>query len=234
MKFEIPDEYKYCNGVYMIECINGMKYIGSVYRKPHKCLHHQGFNGRYNQYITSMQFNCKIQNCINKYGFNSLTMKLIEAASSADDLNYVRSREIYYMDFYKTVNTKRGLNLKLSAAGGNGGANKGKKYPKPSPEIVELRASKIRGIPKPKRTEEHGHKISNALKGRKSNSSIRYLITLKTAHGKIIKLNSFADIKKYNELGITYFTLRRCVLKKNYSALPDGIEIINASKASDN
>lgn len=233
MQFNISDDQKYKNGVYMIECVsNGMQYIGSVYRKKHKCLYHQGFFGRYNQYTSSKQFNKKIQNCINKYGFNSLVMKLVESVDEEYTNEYVRSREIFYMKYYNTVNSKHGLNLKLNAAGGNGGANKGKKYPKLSQQVVEKRASKIRGRPKPLRTSEHRNNQSKALKGKPSSSSLRYLIILKCKNGELITLNSISDIKKFPEIGLSFSILRRHILGLRCGALPNFVEVYSVIKLS--
>ena len=47
MKFDIPEEFKNKNGVYLLTCENGMKYVGSVYRLSPSYKPHAGFAGRY-------------------------------------------------------------------------------------------------------------------------------------------------------------------------------------------
>ena len=144
----------------MIECSkNNMKYVGSTVRQ-------EGFYGRYRQYCTdTCKFNTKMQNVINKYGFDSLVFKMIKSYDASVPSSVIRREEEKFIKNLCTFNTYHGLNMRPHGTGGNGGANKGKIYPPVSQVTIEKRKKALKGIPKPPRTREHSRKISLAKKG---------------------------------------------------------------------
>ena len=193
MQLTIPKKYYYTNGIYLISCKNGMKYVGSVCRIKSP---YSGFYSRYKQYVNypEKNFNIKIINCIKKYGLSSLKMSLIEAINIKNS-KVIRKKEEYYIKKYKTYNTKNGLNLKPFGTGGNGGANLGKKYPKQDPKTIELRRKKMKGIPKPPRTKIHCERISKAHKGSPCRNGLNFKLKVKFKN-KIYEFDSVMGMSK--------------------------------------
>lgn len=133
MKF-INENQSKNNGVYVIENItNNKKYIGSTFRKDQN-----GFKIRFNSYSkhSSTYYNKKLTNAIKKHGLHNFIFKIVEIVNTS--IVDCRLREEHYIALYNTVNT--GYNIKVQGTGGNGGANKGKKYPKPTREVILRRA----------------------------------------------------------------------------------------------
>lgn len=220
MRLLIPKKYYYTNGIYMIKCTNGMKYIGSVCRVKSP---YSGLYSRYKQYFKNPKknFNVKILNCIKKYGFDSLSMSLIKPLN-CKNFKKIRKLEEYYIKKYKTYNTKNGLNLKPFGAGGNGGANLGKKYPKQSAKTIALRVKKLKGIPKPPRSKIHCQRLSEAHKGSPCRNGLNFKLRIKFKN-KIYNFNSVREMS--NELNIPhnriYYALE---LNRNY--INPGAEVI--------
>lgn len=230
MKFDISDDVKNKNGVYLIECVNGMLYVGSTYRLSKAFPPHAGFFGRYYQYCNSGIYNKKIQNCINKYGVSSLTMKLLEVVEG--DQSSVRERELFYINKLQTFGTTHGLNLKLSSNGGNGGANKGKIYPPRSKEAIEKTRTKLKGRSHRPWTTEERKKSSEIRKGLKSTSSMRYIITIfDSSNNTRTTLNSVQDII-HTSLPISRIALRKALWART-KKIADSIEIESAIKGSE-
>lgn len=153
----INEEQRFNNGVYVIEnVINNKKYVGSTFTKDQK-----GFKKRFDSYTKQVNsyYNKKLTNALKKYGRENFIFRIVEIVNTS--LIECRSREEYYIEFFDTVNS--GYNMKVQGVGGNGGANKGKKYPKPSKEVVLRRAI---GCSKAKKgmkfSESHKLAIKNA------------------------------------------------------------------------
>jgi group I intron endonuclease len=144
------------NGVYVIECvINNKKYVGSTFRKDEK-----GFKKRFNSYTKhpTTYYNKKLANAFKKYGYTNFIFKVIEIVNTS--ITDCRKKEEYYIAYYNSINN--GYNIKAQAIGGNGGANKGKKYPTPSKELIKKR----------------GDGVSKAMKGKKKSPEHRLAISL--------------------------------------------------------
>jgi len=157
MKLDIIEEDRDCIGVYAItNNLNNKIYIGSTTNSFYK--RWQAYKNFYEQGI-----NKKFRNSIKKYGLNNFTFSIVEVVN----IDVVREREEYYIKKLDTV--KSGYNIKYGGVGGNGGANLGKKYPKPSKEVVRRRARNIsKAREGMKFTEEHCKAISAAKKGKPS------------------------------------------------------------------
>lgn len=134
MKF-INENQSKNNGVYAIEnIINNKKYIGTTFRKDQN-----GFKIRFKCYSkhSSTYYNKKLTSAIKKYGIHNFIFKIVEIVNTS--IVDCRLKEEYYIALYDTVNV--GYNIKVQGTGGNGGANKGKKYPKPTRETILRRAN---------------------------------------------------------------------------------------------
>ncbi|NBW58522.1 hypothetical protein EBR43_12270, partial [bacterium] len=121
-------------------------------------------------------------------------MSLIEPLNTKNH-KLIRKKEEYYIKKYKTYNTKKGLNLKPYGTGGNGGANFGKKYPKQSIKTIKLRVKKLKGIPKPPRSEIHCKRLSESHKGLPCKNGLNYQLTVKYKN-KIYNFNSVMGMSK--------------------------------------
>ena len=148
-------------GVYSIlNTKNNLQYIGSTTTSFYK---------RWVSYLNNykQKMNKKLSNAIDKYGIDSFVFNLIEITTKEN----AREREEFYIRTFNTVNC--GYNIKYCCVGGNGGANRGKKYPKPSKEVVMQRgigiSKALKGKPK---TYEHGRAISAAKKGCKPSHAL--------------------------------------------------------------
>lgn len=154
MKIKIKREHFSEIGVYsIINTKNNLQYIGSTTTSFYK---------RWVSYLNNykQRVNKKLSNAIEKYGIDSFIFTLIEVTTKEN----AREREEFYI---RTLNTVEcGYNIKYCCVGGNGGANRGKKYPKPSADVVKRRgigiSKALKGKPK---TYEHGRAISAAKKG---------------------------------------------------------------------
>lgn len=153
----INEEQKFNNGVYIIEnVINNKKYVGSTFTKDQK-----GFKKRFDSYTkhATTYYNKKLTKAFEKYGQESFIFKIVEVVNTS--IVECRAREEYYITLFDTIDA--GYNIKALGTGGNGGANKGKKYPKPSTEVVLRRAM---GCSKTKKgmkfSESHKLAIKNA------------------------------------------------------------------------
>lgn len=93
------------NGVYMITHKNtDVKYIGSTFTK-------NGFAGRWRSHISGLRRgigNVVLLNICNKYGIDGFRFHIIEII---EDINIVRDRERYWIDYYNTYNN--GANVSL-------------------------------------------------------------------------------------------------------------------------
>ena len=106
----------------------------------------------------------------------------------------MRGREEFYIKAYNTV--KEGYNIKYNGMGGNGGANLGKKYPKPTRAVVEQRARKCSETRKGcVVSAEHCKAISIAKKGCKPSHSLK-VILYDTVDCCEIKFNSATEAAK--------------------------------------
>ncbi len=171
-------------GVYSItNTVNGKKYIGSTTTS---------FRRRYKSYIKNynMKMNKKLLNGINKYGFDNFIFEIVEICP----IVITRCREEYFILQYNTVND--GYNIKYTCSGGNGGANKGKKYPKPSKELIMKRAAGVskalKGVPK---SVSHRAAMSEVRKGHPPTHSLKVKI-LNTETNEVLTFNSATEAAK--------------------------------------
>jgi group I intron endonuclease len=184
MELNISTNDYNCIGVYVIiNTLNNKKYIGSTTK---------GFYKRWTAYKNAYKqnINKKLKNSIIKNGIENFSFSIVEKTL----LDKVREREEFYIKDFNTI--KNGYNIKYNGTGGNGGANKGKKYPSPSPEVVRKRAEKISLTKKGKAfSKEHCQAISNSKRGCKpSHSLIVSLVSIKT--GRVLYFNSATEASK--------------------------------------
>lgn len=163
MKLLIQEKDYHKIGVYCIENIKTKKkYIGSTTAS---------FKNRWQTYKNGGWYNKKLNNSIGKYGIENFTFEIVKIVEKHN----VRKMEEFFILKYNTINN--GYNIKLQGTGGNGGANKGKKYPKPSREIVERRAIGISRSMKGKaKSKNHCRAISEAKKGCKPSHSLDVIL----------------------------------------------------------
>jgi group I intron endonuclease len=179
----LPSEYKYI-GVYVItNILNNKQYVGSTTR---------GFYIRYNAYKNaySQNINKKLKNSIIKNNLKNFIFSIVEVTSAEE----VREREEFYIKKFNTV--QNGYNVRYTGQGGNGGANRGKKYPSPSLEVIQKRAVGISAALKGRtRTKEHCAAISKSKKGCLPPHSL--FVCLKSIiTGDIICFNSATEAAK--------------------------------------
>jgi len=183
----INENYRYNNGVYQIKnLLNNKIYIGSTFRKCGK-----GFWVRFNQYAKHKHtyYNKKLTNAFNKYGVQNFVFEVLEVINTS--INDCRKREEFYIQKLNTI--KNGYNIKLQGTGGNGGANLGKKYPKPSKALVKRRAAAISKAKKGyKPTLQHCLAISMAKKGHEPTHSLKVII-FDTQTNNILQFNSATE-----------------------------------------
>ena len=153
----INEEQSCNNGVYVIECIiNNKKYVGSTFRKDQK-----GFKKRFDSYTkhVTTYYNKKLRSAFKKYGQENFIFKVIEVVNTS--IFDCRKKEEYYIAYYDSINS--GYNIKAHGTGGNGGANKGKKYPTPSEELIRKRGDGVsKAMRGKKKSPEHCLAISLA------------------------------------------------------------------------
>jgi hypothetical protein len=124
-----------------------------------------------------------------------------------------RKKEEFYIKKLNTI--KNGYNIKLQATGGNGGANLGKKYPKPSKALIKRRGEGVsRAMKGIKKSPEHCLAMSKAKKGHKPTHSLKVEL-LDTITGNILYYNSATEASK--ALGCTIDPV--CSLVKNKSKI---------------
>ena len=142
-------------GIYkIINNINGKVYIGSTTNSFYK--RWQAYKNLYKQGI-----NKKFLNGIEKYGADNFIFSIIEVIDRCED---IRKKEEQYIVEYNSVVS--GYNIKYTGNGGNGGANKGKQYPKPSSDVIERRAANIsKSLKGRNKSPQHCLAISNSKKG---------------------------------------------------------------------
>jgi len=183
----INENYRHNNGVYQIKnLLNNKIYIGSTFRKCGK-----GLWVRFNQYAKHKHtyYNKKLTNAFNKYGVQNFVFEVLEVINTS--INDCRKREEFYIQKLNTI--KNGYNIKLQGTGGNGGANLGKKYPKPSKALVKRRASAISKARKGcTLAPEHCLAISKAKKGCKPSHSLKVEL-FDTLSNKPISFNSATE-----------------------------------------
>jgi group I intron endonuclease len=149
------------NGVYILENkINGKVYVGSAFWKRGN-----GLVKRFTQYANFKHtyFNKKLANAFNKYGKDNFVFKVARVVDDSESV--CRKTEEEFILKYDSINN--GYNVKCQGVGGNGGANLGKKYPKPSKELISRR----------------GAGVSRAMKGRKK--SLKHCIAMSKAKSGI-------------------------------------------------
>jgi group I intron endonuclease len=205
----INENYRYNNGVYQIKnLLNNKIYIGSTFRKCGK-----GFWVRYNQYVKHKQtyFNKKLLNAINKYGLENFIFEVLEVVNTS--VKDCRIKEEFYIKKFNAI--KNGYNIKLQGTGGNGGANLGKRYPRPSKELIKRRgigvSKAMKGI---KKSLEHCLAISKAKKGCKPSHSLKVKL-FDTQTGNILQFNSATEASR--ALGCTIDPV--CSLMNNKSKI---------------
>lgn len=93
-----------------------------------------------------------IGHCINKYGKENFTIEQIDSANSLDELN---EKEVYWINFFDSRNKEIGYNIAF------GGENKIM-----TDEIKEKLSIANSGKKKPPMSEEHRRKLSEAAKRR--------------------------------------------------------------------
>lgn len=160
MEFTNRQLYEAHNGVYALQNkINGKVYIGSAFWKK-RC----GLVKRYAQYANFKHtyFNKKLANAFDKYGKDNFIFRVLKVVD--DNENNCRRIEEEFILKYDSINN--GYNVKLQGVGGNGGANFGKKYPKPSKEIIARRGAGVSRVMKGKKKSlEHCVAMSKAKSG---------------------------------------------------------------------
>lgn len=190
MEFIDRQLYEAHNGVYILENkINGKVYVGSAFWK-----NGGGLKRRYIQYANFKHtyFNKKLASAFNKYGKVNFIFKVVEIVDN--DESACRKIEEEYIVKYNSINN--GYNVKLQGVGGNGGANLGKKYPKPSKELIARRSAGIsRAMKGKKKSLEHCIALSKAKSGinSKMNKPV-YLTNIKT--GEVIYFYSQIEAAK--------------------------------------
>ena len=90
--------------------INNKIYIGQVYNKS--------IYDRFNRHIKEASSNSKsyVDRAINKYGSENFICELIDTANSLQELN---QKEIYWINYYNSTNKNIGYNLTPGGDGGN-------------------------------------------------------------------------------------------------------------------
>ena len=90
--------------------INNKIYIGQVYNKT--------IQDRFNRHIKTASADCKsyIGRAIHKYGKDNFICELIDTATSLQELN---QKEIYWISYYNSTDSKIGYNLTPGGDGGN-------------------------------------------------------------------------------------------------------------------
>lgn len=236
-------EFKYKNtiGIYKImNTINDKVYIGSsfdIYAR--KCNH-------VSQLRNNKHDNIHLQSAWNKYGENNFTFKVIEIIKLEDSLSYkerdcfVKDREKYYIDSYKSYDNVKGYNivenpLKSPMYGrkhteeskrkmsewqtGEGNNNYGKQLDEEHKrKISESKKGKNHPMFGKKLPNEYKNKISRTLKDKGSKPSDDALKkSIEMRQRKIIQVdlkNNF--IKQWNSIKEA-----SDVLKLNYSCIRD-------------
>jgi len=185
MILDVPTHQLKLTGVYKITNIITEKvYIGSTTNSFYK--RWQAYKNCYKNSI-----NRKFLTAINKYGIENFKFSVIELVG---DNSITRAREEHYIHMYNAVNN--GYNIKYTGCGGNGGANKGKKYPTPSTEIVLRRAIGISAASRGKqKSKSHCEAISRAKKGCKPTHSL-FVQIYDIYEDKILTFNSATDAAK--------------------------------------
>lgn len=127
-----------CGIIYMIKNkINSKLYVGQTTRS---------FNDRLDDYKRGVGANPYITKAFKKYGWDNFEFKIIDTAQNLNELN---EKEIYYIKKYCTTNRKLGYNIELG--GKNSAASletrtklsKARKNIKQSPEWVEKRIVQV-------------------------------------------------------------------------------------------
>lgn len=183
----INENCRYNNGVYQIKnLLNNKIYIGSTFRKSGR-----GLWIRFNQYTKSKNtyYNNKLTNAFNKYGVQNFIFEVLEVVNTS--IEDCREREEFYIKKFNTI--KNGYNIKLQGTGGNGGANLGKKYPKPSKALIKRRGEGVsKAMKGVKKSPEHCLAISKAKKGCKPSHSLKVEL-FDTLSKKLISFKSATE-----------------------------------------
>lgn len=123
MKFNIPTEFKYKSGIYIIRnSVNHKVYIGSAMNLRNRFVAHR------NKLICKQHKSPQLQSFVNKYGVEVLSFHALEYCEIEDIL----TREQYYLDNYKPFD-KSGFNTMKVA-----GSPKGFKHSEESKLKVSL------------------------------------------------------------------------------------------------
>lgn len=151
-------------GIYkIINCINGKVYIGQS----------NNINNRFSNHKSNIKkyFNYPLYNAFRKYGIENFEFTIIEHINNVNDLD---TKELYWINHYKSNNRKYGYNIRLTCKT-NRGLIHSKKTRKKLSEIrngtkhSEKTKLKIGLRHKGKvLTEEHKRKISESHKGKSS------------------------------------------------------------------
>ena len=100
-------------GVYrIVNNINGKIYIGSSIHVNKRLEEHK------NTLKNNNHHNIHLQRAWNKYGEESFSFEIIETTEV--DINILRQREQYWMDYYKSYDLNIGYNISHSAIGNSG------------------------------------------------------------------------------------------------------------------
>jgi group I intron endonuclease len=218
MEFIDRQLYEAHNGVYILENkINGKVYVGSAFWR-----NGGGLKRRYTQYANFKHtyFNKKLANAFNKYGKVGFVFKVVQIVNINE--NNCRKIEEMYILKYDSINN--GYNVKLQGVGGNGGANLGMKYPKPSKELIARRGAGVSKAMRGKRKSiEHCLAMSKAKSGinSKANKPV-YLTNLNT--GEIIYFYSQIEAARQLNCCLAQIwclqTGRSKILQKKYKKTP--------------
>lgn len=179
---------------------------------------------RFRQHLANKD-NTRLANSIRKYGKDNFTIEEIDSAETLEELN---EKEIYWISYFNTMEHSVGFNMQF---GGNnkthseeskrkiGRANKGRRVyftAETKEKLSKARKGK-------KFSEEHKKNLSESLKGKKRTHVKKKIpITSKLTPELVLKLRELYETGNYTvkqlyiEFGISDRTVRDVVSRKTW------------------